>query len=182
MSSETVSDPVQGNVDSVDSVAVCPRCHKDLSQPHISVAEDVIKEYTRCLLGQRPFSKTINLLDGTLQVTFEGMTAEQSELLKPLLVEADIDRAIDMKLLATLKSVRAVDKGMQTSVDTYMADYNTRKQYCKSVPADITEVFASLDAPMLGVLRRCALAFDMLCLSIRESIFDDHFYTGIGLL
>lgn len=161
---------------------LCPRCHKNISQPELTVAEEVLQEYTRCLLGQRPFTKTMTLFDGSIQVTFESMSAEQAEQFKVVMADADIDRSLDAKLLATLKIVKVIDKDLQTSTDTYVADYNTRLGYCKNMPATITDVLKGVDAPMLGVLRKCAMAFEVLCVTIRESVFSGDFYEGIGLL
>ncbi len=161
---------------------ICPRCNKNISQAALTVSEDVLKEYTRCLLGQRPFTKTMSMFGGTMQLTFESMSAEQAEVFKTVMVEADVEKALDAKLLATLKNIKVIDTDNQTSVDTYTADYNTRLGYCKSMPAEVATVIKNVDAPLLGVLRKCALTFELLCVTIRESVFNGDFYEGIGLL
>jgi hypothetical protein len=183
MSKEQTNDvAIEATEAHEEHALICPRCNKNLSQPELTVSEDVRKEYTRCLLGQRPFTKTLTLLDGALQVTFESMSAEQAELFRTVMADAEIERAIDAKLLATLKTIKVIDKEVQTSVDTYMADYNTRLGFCKSMPPAITEVLKNIDAPMLGILRKCTVTFDLLCMTIREDVFAGDFYEGIGLL
>jgi hypothetical protein len=187
MSSDVAEEVKQVQTEQVEDhieehAIICPRCNKNITQADLTVAEDVLKEYTRCLLGQRPFAKTMTLFKGSMQVTFESMSAEQAEIFKATMAEADLDRALDAKLLATLKNIKVIDTATQTSVDTYTADYNSRLSYCKSMPAEVTNVLKNIDAPMLGVLRKCALTFELLCLTIRESVFSEDFYEGVGLL
>ena len=161
----------------------CPRCNKEVSEGYLTVADDVLKEYTRCLLGQRPFSKTMDLFGGVMRVTFEAMSAEQAELFQTIVSEdTDLARILDIKMLATLKSISMVDSNMSATTDVYLADYNTRKEYCRNAPTDVTAIIKNIDAAVLGTLRRCALAFDTLCVAIKDSVFSEDFYTGIGLL
>lgn len=183
MSNDAVIEENKVKEEHVEEHAVlCPRCNKNIAQADLTVTDDVLKEYTRCLLGQRPFTKTMTLFKGAMQVTFESMSAEQAEIFRTVMAEADLDRALDAKLLATMKNIKVIDATTQTSADTYTADYNTRLGYCKSMPAEVTDVLKGIDAPMLGVLRKCALTFELLCLTIRESVFSEDFYEGIGLL
>lgn len=181
MENEAVAEQLQ---QSAEKLSVrCPRCNKEVSEGYLTVSDDVLKEYTRCLLGQRPFSKTMDIFGGVMRVTFEAMSAEQAELFQTIINEnTDLARVLDIKMLATLKSISMVDSNMAATTDIYLADYNTRREYCKNAPADVTAIIKNIDAAVLGTLRRCALAFDTLCVAIKDSVFSEDFYTGIGLL
>ena len=161
---------------------VCPRCGRDMSAGDVSVSEEVMQEYTRCMLGQIPFTKTVTLMHGAATLTFEAMSAEQSEVLKMLIRDMTIDQIIDAKLLATLKQVSIVDPTIHVITDLYTADAAERLEYCKKFPEKITDVIKDIDAPMLGVIRRAAIAFDVLCNNIKEQLCSSDFYEGIGLL
>ena len=160
----------------------CPRCGKSLDGAHISVAEEVMQEYTRCMLGQKSFSKTLELLGGTLRITFTALSAEQAEMVKVLARGMTLEEILDLKLLATLSNIEMVDSVMHETVEKYAAEYESRVGYCKKFPEDITKVLVDIDAPMLGIIRKCALSFDILCNAIKDKIFNEDFYVGIGLL
>ena len=160
----------------------CPRCGKMVEDSYITVSEDTMQEYTRCMLGQRSFSKTIELLGGVLKLTFVALSAEQAELVKNLASDMSIEEILDLKLLATLSKIEVVDSTIHETIDKYVAEYADRLGYCKKFPKDITKVITDVDAPMLGIIRKCALSFDVLCSAIKDNIFNQDFYEGIGLL
>lgn len=182
MQENEVKNTESAETTSTETVTHCPRCGRSIYEGYVKVSEDVMKDYTRSLLGQRRFSKTIELLEGNLRITFEALGADQSELIAVHAKDMTLDKILDLKLLATLSNVQVIDPVMHETTDKYTASYEDRVAYCKTVPESMAAVLKDIDAPLMGIIRKCALSFDVLCAALKEQVFNSDFYEGIGLL
>lgn len=164
-----------------DHDVYCVRCGRQVADAPLTVSEEVMQEYTRSLLGQRPFTKTLTLFNGALRLTFEILSAEQRGLIDSQKMSMNFDTTLDLTLLATLALVETFDFDLHVSTPVYSANYAERLAYCKNVPKSVHEVFGNIDTTRLNIYKRCAMSFDVLCRALTEQVFNTDFYDGIGL-
>lgn len=170
------------STDSLEGV-YCKRCGRPHLTKDLEVDEETMKEYTRCALGGKPFSRTFNVLNNELQVTFLALPAEFEVALERLQAIADSDMyAIDLRMLLTLESIKVFDPDTSGMKTVYFADLEKRRAILEAPKKALEELASDVDAVLLGVLRRMSSTFVVLQNAILENIVNKDFYEGVGLV
>ena len=166
-----------------DTPLTCKRCGRPHLDKDIEVEEETLKEYIRCTLGGRLFSKTFNVLNNELQVVLTALPAEFEVELERLPYDAGANMSpLDMRLLLTLAEIKVFDPDTSGMKTVYSADLDQRKAMLKN-PAEALEMLATkVDSVLLGVLRRMSATFVVLQNAILEEIVNSDFYKGVGLV
>jgi hypothetical protein len=155
----------------------CPRCgHRLENREVIKPAEADVKEYFRCLMSGKTFTKNYALFDGELTVLFSMLTGDESELLSKALHKVEgvdfIDhasQAIRLKLLFYLRRWGNEEFSPPTTSDSkklwaiWKKDFGSRGE----------------DVPVLMI--KVMLEFMRLTEMLPMAGLDENFYKGAGL-
>jgi len=152
----------------------CPRCAWDQKEVVIRPAEEDLKEYLRCTLAGRPFSKYYKLFDGQLTTKFTLLTSDESNVLADIL--SKIPRE-DRMVLAS--------KALRIKLLFYLRQYNTTNYEVPAADADLEQEFrkrfGSLGEDVPVILVRNMMQFTKLSELLTEAGFDRNFWKGAGL-
>lgn len=160
---------------------VCKRCGRPDLNKELDVSDEAVKEYFRCALGGRKFTKTFNVMNNELSATFEALSA-QDELLLNRLNPTSTVQPIDVRMLLSLKEVSVFDPETSGLRTIYSRSTEDSKKLLENPAEELDKLTENFDSVMLGVLRRMHITFVMLINTITEHIIDEDFYKGVGLL
>lgn len=115
----------------------CPRCSWEVNQPADKIAEADKELFLRCVLGEKPFTKTYPLYDGKLQFGYAGLDGAQSRQLMLLARQLDPQASppaytadiLCLKLLFYLRQCNKKTYEPPTEIDELaaaQAEYDTR--------------------------------------------------------
>lgn len=155
----------------------CPRCGHHLENREvIHPGEDEVKEYFRCLMSGKPFTKTYQLFNGELTTTYALLTGDEAEVLSAALKTVNEEdfityasKAIRIKLLFYLR--RWCDENFEAPAtasaealdELWRARYGSRGE----------------DVPVLMI--KVMLEFIRLTEMLPMAGLDEVFYKGAGL-
>ena len=162
---------------------VCKRCGRPHLEKDIEVDEATLREYTRCALGGRIFSKTFSVCNGELNVTLSALPAEFEVEVERLATVATSDiQTLDIRLLLSLTEIKAFDADTSGFKTIYSADIEARKKILENPKQAMKDLAEKVDAILLGVLRRMSATFIILQNAILETLVNKDFYEGVGLV
>ena len=178
MSDETTKTETPATPDA-QAFPQCPRCGWS-TNPALKPDEEDVKEYFRATLGKRVFTKTYDLAQGKIKMTFSTLTAAsqaESERVAAGLDELT-DRAanasgIRLRLLYHLRSI-ALD-----GADLLPFDYVSLASLDDASKA-FDARFGSLPGPLLDMAARTLLLFMELNRELLAAAFDESFWKGAG--
>lgn len=168
----------KNNDNSEQQVVRCQRCGRLSAAAPISIDESTKKEYFRCLLGQRPFSKTVKMFSGAVEVTFEEPSAAVQRRLESYTgtSQAVMD---DMNLIGSIKELIHVDTDTGNSTVIYSATVEDRLASLADPASAIDKI--GLSSVELTALRRVCGVFYVLLGTLAGSVLTDDFFAGVGL-
>lgn len=166
----------------IEKISYCKRCGRQVTEEPLKVSDDVVKEYMRCRLGGRLFSREFKSLDGSLIITLETANASISRLLEKYLDPDGILANSDAQVLALVSSIDRVDRDNGTINNIYKADAKDRKNALSDIDTGMDAICDALDVVELGLVRRATKAFVILNNVLMETAIDENFYKGVGLL
>ena len=163
----------------------CKRCGFDQREDYTPVNDDLLQEYFRYALAQKPFTKTYELYNGTIELVFEEATGKLLRLQEHTIMalgRGDTPPALsdvaDFSLLTSLVSIRqrAVAGGPLTTI--YFADAGRREQLLteQKLPDELNAVPMIL----LQALRSAYTQFARLCGALITAAQDENFWQGVG--
>ena len=160
---------------------VCKRCGRDNMEEDLTVKEEVLQEYFRSLLGQRPFSYTLKALNGMLNIEFTLQHGDS--LLASLGDNKDMDAsaAATMFMMSTLSAVSLVDKERGLSKVIYAADEDVLTKAVANYNEYYSKLVKSIDAVQLSVIRQASALFNLLVIQLMNAVVNKDFYEGAGL-
>lgn len=167
----------------VATTHVCKRCGRPDLTKDIEVDEAVMRDYMRCALGGKLFTRTFSILNGELNVTMVALPADCELALERYLAtpESDID-AMDMRLLLSLENIEVFDQETSGFKSIYHADLTARKKVLENPRESLNQLAKNADAVLLGALRRMSTTFVILQNAVLEAAVNSDFYKGVGLL
>lgn len=161
---------------------ICKRCGRIELDKNLEVDEATMKEYFRCSLGGKPFTRSFNVADGDFTATFEVLSADAEVLLDKYINKDMTDIALmDLRLLLTLKEITKLDAETSGIKTIYSRDKKERIKVLDNPKASLEQLTSNFDSIMLGVLRRMNVTFMLLTNTILENIINQDFYEGVGL-
>lgn len=166
----------------LEKTIYCKRCGRQVTDEPVTVSDDVVKEYMRCRLGGKPFSRELKVLNGSFIITAETADAGLIRIVDKYLDVNGILPNPDVQLLALITKLERVDVDSGIIDTLYEADIDARKDALANVEVGMDKLCKKLDAVELGVVRRACKAFVVLNNILMEMIVDENFYSGVGLL
>lgn len=163
---------------------VCKRCGRDNMEADLKVKEEIVQEYFRSLLGQRPFSHTLKAMNGMLNIEFtlqhgDSLLASlSSERTKDL---GETGTAI-MFMMSTLSAVTFTDKEKGVSKVIYSADEETLTKAVENYGKYYDKLVKNIDAVQLSVIRQASILFNVLVMQLMTAVVNKDFYEGAGLI
>ena len=162
---------------------VCKRCGRDNMEADLKVKEDIVQEYFRSLLGQRPFSRTLKAMNGMLNIEFTLQHGDS------LLASISSERTQDvgdngsaiMFMMSTLSAVTFIDKEKGISKVIYSADEDALTNAVKDYGNYYNKLVKSVDAIQLSVIKQASILFNLLVFQLMSAVIDKDFYEGAGL-
>lgn len=162
---------------------VCKRCGREDTDAPLRVREDIVKDYFRAILGQRPFVFTYKAFNGAMNIEF---TMQHGDI---LLAELNRERTditspsyANRLLMSTLSGVTLVDKERGTSKIVYSADVEDLIKAVDDYNDYYTKLVKKIDAVQLGVIKQASLLFNLLLSQLMHEVTTADFYEGAGLL
>ena len=178
----------------------CPRCGwHESDNPRAPEAD--LKEYMRCILGDKRFTKTYLLYDGVLQLTFRTLAAWEADMVNSVILKneydspeelADIGRKAKILFYMT-KMVRegkiveyAPPKPVKTEAVGVAGEegYVPEKVFFDYTKKGITEEydkrFKGIDETMVRIIFRTFSLFEALQRLLISDGFDTNFWKGAG--
>jgi hypothetical protein len=165
----------------------CKRCGRPMGSDPLQVSDEVMEEYFRCLLGQKPFEKTFKLFGGQLLITFRELPGraiiENDKASERYTTDAEFAESLDMYLLtSTLKNVSVFDnKTLETTV-LYEASEEDLIENAKNPREAYSRLLEKVGQLKIALIRRVSTAFSYLVTALIEKGQDENFYEGAGLL
>lgn len=162
---------------------MCKRCGFDQREDFNPVSEEILEEYFRAALAQRPFTKDYELYHGALQLTFEESTGKLLKLQEKAILEqskageASVSDAADFSMVASLISVRQAPAN-GSSRELYHADLARREKILTehTLPEELT----NMPIIQLQALRSTYTQFAKLCGALIAAAQDENFWQGVG--
>lgn len=163
---------------------VCKRCGRNNMEADLKVKEEILQEYFRSLLGQRPFTHTLKAMNGMLNIEF---TLQRGDTLLASLSsgptqEIGSDSMATMLMMSTLSAVTFVDKERGISKVIYSADLDKLTSAVDNYKEYYDALIKSIDAVQLSVLRQASMIFNMLVMQLMTAVVNKDFYEGAGLV
>ena len=156
----------------------CQRCGRQSAAAPLELSEEVKKEYFRCLLGQRRYTKTIDMFDRTVLATFEEPTIAIQRRLESL-GDLSITEAGDANLIGTLAEIQHVDTDTGVSTSVYKASPDDRLKLLENVNTMLSGL--ELNTIELLALRRANELFMLTLGLLSSSVLSNDFFKGVGL-
>lgn len=165
---------------------ICQKCGWDVNNGVITPTEDEVREFTRCLLGERGFEKDYEYLGGGLKATFKELSATDkdklTEVLKTIPPEGPnrvyIEVISDMRkiqTMATLSKIKSNDVEKNITLDL------EGDKQAIAVLEEFDKVVGKYPATLVDILLRGYIEFDRLLNALTEAAFDENFWEGAGL-
>ena len=163
---------------------VCTRCGRTQLDSKLKVDEETLKEHLRCSLGGRPFKRTFKIADNRVLATFSTLTNSMEQSIVDFL-ETKLDTKMDvtmLRLLLSLEKLVIVDPDSGEQIVKWETTIDERKEFIKDPMKAAEQLADAIDPLLLQVVRRCHVTFVILVATILETMVDENFYEGVGLL
>jgi hypothetical protein len=157
---------------------LCPHCGYNKTQDKVSISESDRREFFRCTMALRPFTKTFKLFGGDLTITMRALSNMDTDKLNKKIRSLQFDGSEMLELVTKLKillactTVNTLEHQIEVTIPEHLDD------------VDIAELFNStFDMPetMLRLLSRVYMDFDQLIDQLNDEAFDEAFYKGGGI-
>lgn len=160
----------------------CNRCGRPSMAAELQVSDENMKEYLRCALGNRPFSKVIPVM-GVIEFTFTMLPADLEVRLERHISknEGQVNN-LDIRMLLSLEKITKYDEDTAETVTVYEKSAEERSMILNKPEQGLQELSSKLDSALLNVARRASMSFSILCNLILEKMVSRDFYEGVGLL
>lgn len=165
------------------SSTLCEVCGHAVGDPVIKPQEEDLKEFTRCILGNKLFAKTYTI-GGELEVKLQLLSATASKKMQTLIDEAarradegEWSNLQSRDIIFQVKTLFYLQKWHDETIPQ-PADDITLDQLRETVDAffeDKSEVTTS-------ICYRTIMLFEQLAKSLTASVFDANFWKGAGLV
>jgi hypothetical protein len=174
---------------------VCPVCNQPASQFEVQAQEEDKREFMRCVLGDKLFCKTYTVgndaIKGGMKWRLQLLTGQQAEHMDLLIDEIVRDENIpgkrkirlihDTKLLFYLRTIG--DKQFKPPENVVQESANDCRPFSVS---DIQELFRErfgAQSEMVTTIGlRLVVTFEQLVAVLTQTVFDQSFWKGAGLV
>lgn len=162
---------------------LCPRCGFDQARPLVRPSEDDLREFLRCLFGERRFTRSYTLgMDVGVAVVwqFRVLTETQS---------AQMD-ALSTKLLQTLPKEQRFVPIMRAKMLSYLIKIDNQEfSFPDPYPTNFEELQTVWNAQfgarseLVGTIGfRLVSVFEQLVSQLAQYAFDENFWQSAGLV
>ena len=166
---------------------LCKRCGRELGTEPIKVSDDVLEEYFKCMLGQKPFEKTFRLFGGKLLITFRELSGasivesnKRAESAKSADEFADV---LEMYLITgMLTKVELYDERTMTTSTVYEMTDEQLIANTKNPKQAYDKLVETVGQMHIAVIRKACTVFEYLITALIERSQDENFYADAGLL
>lgn len=157
----------------------CPHCGYDPNEDKIHITEEDRKEFYRCLIGMRAFTKKFELFGGDLVLTMTALNGPNVDAvnrkLRPLQFGDNtseiLELSLKLKILFACKSIKTPEKEIEVQIPENLDKIDIHEEFRKQF--DIPETH-------IRILSKTYTEFDMLIDSLSKEGFDENFYKGGG--
>jgi hypothetical protein len=160
----------------VPELTKCPRCGHNMGVPVAAPSEADVKEYVRCLLGKKKFSKTYPLFNGEVTLRYELVGQKESALLSAALDAVDKSDAV--KMMTAALRLKLLFYLRQFNGDSFSPPEEIPEGWESSLFNKRFEAYGE-DMPVLA--SRVLMEFMRLTEMLPEAGLDRGFYEGAGL-
>lgn len=176
---QTEADATEGKAPEADDEASpCQRCGWQDGQGEPTPAD--MREYTRSILGSRPFTKTYELMQGQIKLTFISLDGATSEVLNSHILGIKTeDPLIYNTALAKVRLLyyaRGVKLGVEETIPFSVPENDTELDIDKL----FIERFGKLPESVVSMVTRSLNLFRGLEAALMSKAFDENFWTGAG--
>ena len=165
----------------------CPKCSWDTRNKLLKAKEDDLREYTRCLLANRPFVKALPIFGNKLNVQFTENTDVVREEVMRLIktMNESIESMTQLDLVTLTRKIQIVFSLTSLSIGEDKKTFelppvNSLKDY-KAAAVIFEERLGNKSASFQAILFRTYQEFDRLMQVMADGAFDENFYQGVGL-
>lgn len=180
-----MSDEVKtADTENKPDTRVCSRCGRSELDSKLKVDEATLKEHLRCSLGGRPFKRTFKVADNRVLVTFSTLTNAMEQSLVDY-IDTRLDNKMDVamvRLMLSLENITLVDPDSGEQSVKWETTIDERKEFIKDPKKAAERLADEIDPLLLQLVRRCHITFVILVATILETMVDENFYEGVGLL
>jgi len=159
----------------IEKKETCPRCHFNLSEDNTPApSEDEKKEYVRCLLSGKVFSKTYGLFDGQITARFDMLTSAEADRMKKALLTVSSDEAVS-SITDSIK-IKCLYYCREFNGNVFNLDFDPEKW-----EDEHAKRFGEMGEDIPVIITRVLLEFLRLAESLPAAGLDKSFYKGAGL-
>jgi len=165
----------------------CPKCSWDTRTKLLKAKEADLQEYTRCLLANRPFEKSIPIYGKTLNVRFVENTDKVREEVMRLIrtMEDSITGMTQLDVVTLTRKIQIVFSLTSLSTGEDKKPFTIPEIGAIAKAVDINKEFearvGNRSASFQAILFRTYQEFDRLMNILADGAFDENFYQGVGL-
>jgi hypothetical protein len=184
---EALKKEIKDLTEKLEHASSCARCGRKLGTAPLTVSDDTMEEYFRCLLGQRPFEKTFKLFDGQLLLTFRELSGEAlikaSEYKGNISDDADFADTLETYFITgMLVSVDTYDPKTMITTNIYSMTDEGLIENIKNPRQAYDNLLKAVGQLKIAIIRRACSMFEYLLTALVEKSQDTNFYEGAGLL
>ena len=157
----------------------CPRCdYLEGARPKPQKAD--MEEFTRAVLGGRPYRKEYKLVDGKIRMEFDTLATDTADVLDRMLIEmADMPQLGRQTLGIKLKLVFHL-RSLTLGPDKKTFDAPALGAKLSDIEGEYVKRFGQISDPVIQMAGRTLLLFlDLQQLMLHEA-FDENFWKGAG--
>lgn len=181
-----------GLAETAETGIICPRCMWDTSLPVVEPTEEDKKDYLRCVLGGKPYSKTYEVFGGAVFLTFQERDNKLAQMREhqqkvdaiKVLAEVDekmaglemLDKATKTRVATTLKRVRMGDE------EKTIPDWKDLEEEdgVSVVQQLVLATFDGVSESLTNVFVNLARDFEALVDTLTQRAAESDFWTGVG--
>ncbi len=162
----------------------CPRCGWSNTDKPVPNQED-LKEFMRCMLGSRQFSKVYPLYEGAMELRFSTLSTADTDVLNSCILNCGKTDELDIKtfsfkakllyLLVSMKLDREVISFSRPSFGGLKND-----ELAAAVEEEYIKRFGKLQDPVLQLVLRSMLVFIDLQNILTAAALDNSFWKAAG--
>lgn len=175
---ETPTPVVEPEVKPVP-LELCPHCGFDANKAQVHINENDRKEFYRCIMGMRPFTKQFELWNGDLVIEMTALNSKDTDAINKTLRTIQfednqaemLELSIKLKILYVCKKVKTMEKEIE--VEPLVNDGTLDIHAAFQKQFDIPETLVRL-------LSKTYMEFDVLVDLLNTEGFDENFYKGGG--
>lgn len=168
--------PKKEEVEKVE-MEFCPHCGYDPNKESLHITDEDKKEFYRCMMALRPFTKTFEMWNGDLKITMKSLTSDEADLMnkkiRSLSFEGSelLETAIKLKILFMCKEIHTKETAVTNTSPDEVDDMDVTKTF--------SHVF-QVPETVIRLLSRTYTQFEAIVESMNNEGFDENFYMGGG--